>query len=212
MDATEGPDQARGVDGSDEVVARKRALRTATRQARRALDVDERRHASATIAARLLALKDLTRAGTLAVFAATDEEPDVAAALPAFRARGVRLLLPRVVGDDLELCAFTTDDDLAPGFRGLLEPTGPAVAVGEVDAVVLPAVALDPHGNRLGRGGGHYDRLLARLDPATLTVGVCFSCQVVPAVPRLAHDRPVDVVITDRSVHVRPVGVDDAPA
>lgn len=212
MDATEGPADARGADGTDEVVARKRALRSATRKARRALDVDERRHASATIAARLLALKDLTRAGTLAVFAATEEEPDIAAALPAFRARGVRLLLPRVIGDDLELCGFAADDELVPGFRGLLEPTGAAIAVGEVDAVVLPAVALDPHGHRLGRGGGHYDRLLARLDPDTLTVGVCFSCQVVPSVPRLAHDRPVDVVITERSVHVRPVDVDDAPA
>jgi 5-formyltetrahydrofolate cyclo-ligase len=195
----------------DDVEERKAALRRATRDARRSLTVEDRRIASATIVARLIALRELARAGTVALYAATDEEPDQSELAGALSARGVRLVWPRVVGDGLEL-APADPGDLRPGFRGLLEPPGPAVDPRDVEALVVPGLAFDPHGARLGRGGGHYDRLLAAVGEDALAVGVAFSCQVVPAIPRGPHDLPVDVVVTDRSVHRRPVRTEDAPA
>ena len=228
----EGPDERGAVDAGpgdagapedvglrgDDVEERKGALRATARRARRALTADERRVASTTIAARLAALRDLTRAGTVAVFAATDEEPDLTALVAVLRARDVRVLLPRVVGDDLELAELPGGaDGLVPGYRGLLEPTGARVDEAGVDAVVVPGLAFDPHGGRLGRGGGHYDRLLARVPESAVRVGVCFACQVVPRVPRQRHDRGVDVLVTERSVHHGPThrpepGGDGGPA
>jgi 5-formyltetrahydrofolate cyclo-ligase len=202
----DGPDAGPGAP--DE---RKAALRASARVARRALSAAQRRTASATIVARLAALRDLAAAGTVAVFAATDEEPDLTDLVALLRARAVRPLLPRVVGDDLEVAEFVDGPDgSAPGFRGLLEPTGARVDEREVEAVLVPGVAFDPTGARLGRGGGHYDRLLARLPDACVRIGVCFACQVVPSVPRLEHDRGVDAIITERSVH-RPVRTRDLP-
>lgn len=195
----------------DDVEDRKAALRRSARDARRALDDEDRRIASATIVARLVALRELTRAGTVALYAATDEEPDLTDLVSAFAARGVRTLWPRVIGEGLEL-AEAGRDGLRAGHRGIAEPTGPAVGAHEVDALIVPGLAFDPHGARLGRGGGHYDRLLALVDHAALRVGVAFACQVVPAVPRAAHDLAVDVVVTDRSVHRGGSRAEDAPA
>lgn len=195
----------------DDVEDRKAALRRTARDARRALDDDARRIASATIVARLLALRELARAGTVALYAATDEEPDLAGLVGALAARGVRTLWPRVVGADLEL-AEASVERLLPGFRGIAEPVGPAVDPRRVDAVLVPGLAFDPHGARLGRGGGHYDRLLAAVDDSALRVGVAFACQVVPSVPRGPHDLPVDVVVTERSVHRHGGRTEDAPA
>lgn len=195
----------------DDVEDRKAALRRSARDARRALDDEDRRIAAATIVARLVALRELARAGTVALYAATDEEPDLTELVGALLARGVRPLWPRVAGEGLELAEATTAT-LAPGFRGIAEPTGPAVDPRLVDAVLVPGLAFDPHGARLGRGGGHYDRLLAAVDDSALRVGVAFACQVVPAVPREPHDLGVDVVVTERSIHRNGRRLRDAPA
>lgn len=191
-----------------DVEERKAALRRAARDARRSVDEDDRRFASARIVARLIALRELARADTVALFAPTEEEPDLAEFAAALAARGVRTVWPRVVGDGLELATGA----LAPGFRGIGEPDGAAVDPRLVDALLVPGVAFDPHGARLGRGGGHYDRLLAAVDPEALRVGVAFACQVVPAIPHEAHDRGVDLVVTERSVHRRGRVPDDEPA
>ena len=111
------------------------------------------------------------------------------------------LAYPRVDGDALEIVVVDDPVDLVPGHRGILEPVGPAVAPTTVDAVVVPGVAFDLDGGRLGRGGGHYDRLLATLDDDTTRIGVAFSSQVVPVVPSDEHDQPVDIVVTEHAVH-----------
>ncbi len=71
----------------------------------------------------------------------------------------------------------------------------------EVEIAVVPGVAFDVVGGRLGQGGGHYDRLLGFLDVDCDRVGFCFSCQVVPFVPCEEHDEPVDLVVTERALY-----------
>lgn len=185
----------------DDAVAAKKALRLTGLQARSSLDRGERRRASATAALRLGGLPELRRARTVLLYAAFGEEADPSPVLPRLHARGVRTLFPRVRDDDLELVAARDLATLTLGYRGINEPVGPAIDPGVVDVAVIPGVAFDVAGGRLGQGGGHYDRLLPRLREGCLRVGYCFSCQLAARVPRLDHDEPVDVVVTERAVY-----------
>jgi 5-formyltetrahydrofolate cyclo-ligase len=180
---------------------RKAALRAATLAARRALRTGQRDAASRTIVERLLGLPELRDARVVLLYAALSEEADVGALVAPLHERDARTVFPRVRGDRLELVAASDLRTLQLGYRGIQEPVGPAVEPATIEAVLVPGVAFDPHGGRLGQGGGHYDRLLAALPEDTVRVGVCFACQVVPDVPREAHDLPVDVVVSDRAVY-----------
>lgn len=186
---------------ADELARTKAALRASTLAARRQLSDTERRSAAAAAVQRLRALPSVRAARTVLLYAALADELDPSALLPALVAEDVRTLFPRVRGDHLELVASRDLLTLTLGYRGVREPVGPSVDPAVVDVALVPGVAFDVHGGRLGHGGGHYDRLLAQLPETCTTIGVCFSCQVVPRVPRLPHDRAVDVVVTEHRVH-----------
>lgn len=189
----------------EQIAQRKVALREATRAARRGLSSGERARAAAVVVDRIRELPEVRRAGTVLLYAATNDEVELAGLVGALRHRGTRTLFPKVRGHELDLIATTDLRSLEPGYRGVREPMGPRVDAGFVDVALVPGVAFDPTGGRVGQGGGHYDRLLPRLADGCLRVGVCFACQVVPRVPRASHDAPVDVVVTETAVH-RPGG------
>lgn len=180
---------------------RKRALRAAALAARRQLSSRERADASGRVCDRLTHLAELRRVGAVLVYAGLAEEVDVAGFAAWLRAEGATTLFPRVRGDDLELVATTDLRSLKLGYRGIREPVGPVMDHRVIDVAIVPGVAFDPQGGRLGHGGGHYDRLLAKLDDEVVRVGVCFACQVVPTVPHESHDELVDVVVTDRATY-----------
>mgnify|MGYP002520987117 CR=1 FL=1 len=103
------------------------------------------------------------------------------------------IYLPRVVGNDLEVAKF--DDVIIPGKYGIGEPVSPSVSPSLIDLVIVPAVALDTKGNRLGRGKGYYDRLLPQCSKA-YKIGVALNCQLLPAVPVEPFDVTLDAVLT----------------
>lgn len=179
----------------------KHRLRAATRAARRALTAEQRATASARIVARMLALPQLRGAATVLVYAATREEVDVGGLVAPLQAQGSRTLLPRVRGRELELVAVSDLRGLELGYRGVREPSGRAIDPRVVDVAIVPGLAFDPRGGRLGSGGGHYDRLLATLPADAARIGVGFTCQVVPWVPREPHDQPVSLLVTESAVH-----------
>lgn len=187
------------------IVEAKQRMRVSARAARRALEPELRRAASEAICRHLLALPRLGEAAVVLGYAAGPEEPDPSAALTALMARGAAVLLPRVQGVQLEIVPVEDLVALAPGYLGIPEPAGRAVEVfPPIDtaslAVLVPGVAFDPRGGRLGQGGGHYDRLLALFDGAAvapLLVGVAFTTQLVQQVPRAHHDRGVHLVVTE---------------
>jgi 5-formyltetrahydrofolate cyclo-ligase len=137
-------------------------------------------------------------------YAAMGTEVDIAQALLELQRRGVAVHLPWVA-DEGRLGVSQVDDldeDLAPGWRGVLEPRPERrrpVRPDRLDAVIAPGVGFDADGNRLGYGGGHFDRLLSRLSRGAVVVGVAMDEQVVDRLPAAAHDRPVDVVVTPTS-------------
>jgi 5-formyltetrahydrofolate cyclo-ligase len=202
-------DEVTGAGGRDEppgedretLRARKAALRRATRAAREELRPDARTRAAADVVTRLARLPELRGVRVVALYAAHGTELDVGAVATTLRERGATTCLPRVEGEHLHLVATTATSPLEVGYRGIAEPRGRSLDPGAVDAVVVPGLAFDPVGGRLGQGGGHYDRLLSQLPARALRVGVGFACQLVPRVPREAHDAPVDVVVTDRATY-----------
>lgn len=107
-----------------------------------------------------------------------------------------RILLPVVRGNDLELKPYTGDDRLTEGAFHINEPTGTVFTdYAAIDLAVIPGVAFDHWGNRLGRGKGYYDRLLPRI-PTAYKLGLCFPFQVVEQIHAEAHDIPMDEVLT----------------
>ncbi|WUK90068.1 5-formyltetrahydrofolate cyclo-ligase [Streptomyces sp. NBC_00358] len=189
----------------------KRMLRRGFLAVRTGLTADDVRKTAATLAARALELPELARARTVAAYVSVGSEPGTLALLDALRARGARVLLPVLLADnDLDWGAYTGAGSLARvqhgGKMALLEPAGERLgpaAVLDADAVLLPGLAVDARGMRLGRGGGSYDRVLARLersgaDPALVVL--LYDTEVVDRVPEEAHDRPVHAVVTPSGV------------
>ena len=109
---------------------------------------------------------------------------------------GKRVVLPRVEGDFLELREYSPSA-MVPGYRGIMEPGPEALTVSpsEIDFALIPGVAFDRCGGRMGRGRGYYDRLLPLLRPDCWKVGVCRRCQFFDAIPREPHDFLMDEVI-----------------
>ncbi|MGW4286179.1 5-formyltetrahydrofolate cyclo-ligase [Streptomyces sp. NPDC004673] len=189
----------------------KRNLRRELLSLRRALTPEERTEAGAALAVRALRLPELATARTVAAYVSMGTEPGTAELLEALRRRGTRVLLPVLLpDDDLDWGAYTGPGSLAAVRHGgrmeLAEPTGTRLgpdAVAAADVVLLPGLAVDGRGMRLGRGGGSYDRVLARLERAgarPALVVLLYDTEVVARVPAEAHDHPVHAVVTPTGV------------
>ncbi|WP_406372549.1 5-formyltetrahydrofolate cyclo-ligase [Streptomyces sp. NBC_00647] len=189
----------------------KRLLRRGILSVRNGLTADDVRESAASLAASALELPELAHAGTVAAYVSVGSEPGTLALLDALHARGVRVLLPVLMADnDLDWGTYSGADSLERvrhgGKMALLEPAGERLgpeAVQDANAVLLPGLAVDARGMRLGRGGGSYDRVLARLersgaDPALVVL--LYDTEVVGRVPAEAHDRPVHAVVTPSGV------------
>ncbi|WP_405830490.1 MULTISPECIES: 5-formyltetrahydrofolate cyclo-ligase [unclassified Streptomyces] len=189
----------------------KAGLRRELLAARRALSPETCRTSAAALAVRALELPELADARTVAAYVSVGTEPGTRALLDALRAAGKRVLLPLLLPDnDLDWAAYEGPQSLAetahPGKMRLLEPTGPALgpdAVTGADTVLLPGLAVDGRGMRLGRGGGSYDRVLERLERAgahPALVVLLYDDEVVARVPEEPHDHPVQAVATPSGV------------
>lgn len=173
----------------------KAALRARVRHARAARSVAEREDAGRTLAARVMALPTVVSARSIALYSAMASEPDTAPLLRLMWADGRQVLLPRVTGNALEWVSVTSDLALAPGAFGIPEPVGGSVvSATAADVVVIPALAVDRTGARLGQGGGYYDRALVEVTAPV--IALVFDDEIVDAVPTSAHDRRVDIVVT----------------
>lgn len=198
------PDEVRmRVDGGEGAGLLKRALRETVLRRRRALTTAERYVADQRVLAALLNLVSHTAPTRVTGYVPVGSEPgggQLPAALAAALSPAGQLLLP-VLRDDLDLdwAAYPGEDGLVAVGRGLREPIGPRLgteAVTTAGLVVVPALAVDRTGNRLGRGGGSYDRALRRLGPQTLVVALLHDGELVEEVPGEPHDQPVHAVIT----------------
>ncbi|ANZ18150.1 5-formyltetrahydrofolate cyclo-ligase [Streptomyces noursei] len=195
----------------------KRRLRRDLLEVRRALPTDVVAARGAALARRVRELDELRAVSakgaadsppTVAAYVSIGGEPDTRALIDELRAAGVRVLLPVLLPDnDLDWAVYEGPERLVPAGWGLHEPDGPRLtpeAVTQADVVLLPGLAVDRTGLRLGRGGGSYDRVLTRLERAggrTSLVVLVYDDEVVDAVPAEPHDRRVHAAVTPSGVH-----------
>jgi 5-formyltetrahydrofolate cyclo-ligase len=175
----------------------KKEIRKNIKSLRLSLSLEEKNQAASNVFSRLEELNVFQSAeAVLLYYSLPDELPT-----PEFLKRWSgkkKIYLPRVVGNDLEILPYD-ENLLNTGAFNIEEPTGDnSVPITDIDLVIVPAVAFDENGYRLGRGKGFYDRLLAGSN--VIKIGVGYEFQLLPSLPIEPHDVPMDVIITPKGV------------
>jgi 5-formyltetrahydrofolate cyclo-ligase len=180
------------------LAAGKAALRRRLLAARARLTEPQRAEAGSALRDAVLALPQAQMAGTVAVYYSVGAEPGTHSLVYALWKRGSYVLLPLLRPDlDLDWACYEGPESLRPGPHGLAEPTEPPRGTGAVasaDLVIVPALAVDRRGIRLGRGGGSYDRALARVGTEVPTVALIYDGELLDEVPTAPHDQRVRLV------------------
>jgi 5-formyltetrahydrofolate cyclo-ligase len=183
----------------------KQEMRDRLLVARRARSADARATAGDAIAGHLLAAPELQRATTVAAYVSVGTEPPTGRLLEQLHREGVGVLLPVLLPDlDLAWGEYAGAPSLEHGPRGMRQPGGPRLgphAVAGVDVVLCPGLAVDGTGLRLGRGGGSYDRALARVAAGAWSCVVLYADEVLDAdLPADPHDQRVDAAVTPAGI------------
>lgn len=182
------------------------------RQARRRRDGQpDKDSLSKIIWDRFLALPEYAAAETAMFYVDVRSEVRTRPFLPAVIRAGRRVVVPYCVEGELALFHLECMEELAPGYFGILEPRpelrplpGKRVEPEDVDLVMVPGLAFDPRGGRIGYGKGYYDRLLRRVRRGRPRVAVAFECQMFPTLPMLEYDARMDKVVTEKTVYDGP--------
>lgn len=191
----------RSGSSSDRLKRDKRALRREVIARRDALPERDRAAASLTIADRVAALPEAGDARSAMVFWTFGSEVDTAPLIERMVAADRTVALPRIEGSEIVPVAFAPGDPTTETSFGAREPAGENVLdPAELDLVIVPGVAFDRSGNRVGYGAGYYDRFLRRVRTGVPAVAIAFALQVVPEVPAGRTDRPVDAIVTEAEV------------
>ena len=180
----------------------KQQLRRTMRALESGLSARYKEESSRAIAGNLLAMPEYQEAGTVFCFVGTDREIDTRPILEDILAAGKRLCVPLCTGKGImELRQVTDLRQLVPGAYGILEPPAdaPIVAVDEVDFAVMPCLTCNRLGQRLGRGGGYYDRFLSHYRGGTVLL--CREKLIREEIPLEPRDMPVPWVLTERGLY-----------
>ncbi len=192
------PDLPGALDEPGVLQRDKAALRKSLLAARKLLSPQQRTEAGRAIRDAVLGLPEAEMAGTVAAYYSVATEPETRGLIYALWKRGTYVLLPVLLPDgDLDWASYEGPDSLRPGRFGLSEPAEPprgVMGIASADLVLAPAVAVDHRGWRLGRGGGSYDRALARVGPRVPTVALLYDGELVDEVPAGPRDQRVRLI------------------
>jgi 5-formyltetrahydrofolate cyclo-ligase len=188
------------------VRGRKQYIRRSLRAVRRGLSEAERLARSRCVWERVAALACYQHARVVLGYMAFDHEVLTDGLMRRAMASGKQLVLPMVLGNRQGLALYVIEElerDVAPGYCGILEPQPQrtrAVAPETLELALIPGVAFDLRGGRLGLGAGFYDRLLSQLPRGIPMVGLAFDFQVIPRLPLQPHDILLDAIVTESRV------------
>ena len=184
-----------------ELVAAKKFLRAKMLDARDAMSPAMRNAAAAAITVRLCQMPEYRQASTVLNYMSFGTELDTHAFFDRVLSDGKIPVLPRIDKPTKSLSLHRVEGhaDLVDGVWGIREPRAdaPMLAIDAIDMVLMPGLAFDRSGNRLGYGAGFYDRLLSRSAEKPFRIVAAFDCQIVDAVPADAHDRPCHGIVTE---------------
>jgi 5-formyltetrahydrofolate cyclo-ligase len=176
----------------------KQEIRNAIAARRKSLDPQWAAAASERIVQNIMALEAYRAANTVGLYMAIRGEVQLDALFRDCLESGRRTCIPvfNAAAKGYEMAAYAPDAEWRPGYLGIREPVSPAlVPVSEIDLMVVPGVAFDRAGHRLGRGKGYYDRLLTSF--SGISVAPAYDFQVLPSIPVEEHDRAVNAVATE---------------
>ncbi len=172
---------------------------------RKALSADEAEAMSTVIQQMFMASREFAEAKTIALYAAAHNEVDTTQVLTQALADGKSVLLPVVCSDGLDFRQISELASLRRGTFGIMEPDNSCMVrdPGEADVIVVPGVAFDLAGRRVGYGKGYYDRVLHSLEGTGKLVGFSYELQLVADISTEPHDVTMDMIVTEKRV-VRP--------
>lgn len=177
----------------------KRPIREKLLAQRRHCSVESCLHLSLQIQERFLASDVYRQVGCIGLYSSYLNEVQTERVARQCLVDAKRVVYPRVTGPLLEFAVVTRPGEFAPGAFGILEPTGrQLVPFDEIDLLVVPGVAFDLAGHRLGYGKGFYDRVLARCRPGLQRVGFAYEFQVVEQLPAADHDCRLTHLVTEQ--------------
>ncbi len=181
-------------------VADKEDIRREILKLRAAHPETERLSKSAEIEKRLFSIREFAAAKSVLFYASKSDEVLTKGMITRALSGGKRVALPVVREQDIVLSEIRCfEGDLAPGKFGILEPKAVVpVEPGKTEAVIVPGVAFDERGNRIGFGKGYYDRLLKKLDERIPRIGLAYEFQVVPKMAGGKWDVPVHLIVTEK--------------
>ena len=175
----------------------KRVIRAEVRRRIKQMSEEEKQSNATSIFAKVEATQAFADANCVALFVAMWDEVPTAAVLERWRGMGKRVVVPRVEGDIMRYYDYHPDH-MAVGAFGIIEPTGDQeVEADAIDLMIVPARAFTLKGDRLGRGGGFYDKYMSLEGFRAVKYGVAFSCQIFDSLPTDPHDIQVDGVFTN---------------
>lgn len=180
----------------------KEEVRKSMRARRKALKPEKRENLQKQAQKNLLSLQEFRQAEWIFPFVSCGTEMDTMALIQAVLAEGKhRLAVPRVRGEEMDFVRLHSIQDLVPGAMQILEPTGDQIVTANEGLMLMPGLAFDLQGNRVGYGAGYYDRYLEKFDSSKLVkVAYAFDFQIVDHILVEEHDRRVDAVVTDRRI------------
>jgi 5-formyltetrahydrofolate cyclo-ligase len=188
------------------VQQRKREIRKKVQEERDRLSHQERTGHSEVVLDRLFSLEEFRTADTIFFFISFRSEVDTVPMIKQALDAGKRVCLPYTYTESKQMVASHIVDfekELEPGNYDIMEPRPECVRPvppEEIDIVIMPGVAFDVDGRRLGYGGGYYDRFLDRCRPDSLRVAPCFDLQVIDEVPCADHDHQIHMIVTEKRV------------
>ncbi|AYO31526.1 5-formyltetrahydrofolate cyclo-ligase [Biomaibacter acetigenes] len=181
----------------------KKELRRIFLKTRSELAAEDIIEKSAKIMSRLFSLSEFRGAKTIMFYVDAGNEVKTRDGLTKALSEGKRVVVPKVKkGYGLLAIEIKSLDELSPGTFGILEPAGEkGISPEEIDLVVVPGVAFDKRGNRMGYGAGYYDSFLPKLRPEVKKVAVAFEIQVTDSLPAEEHDVKMDLIITENTIY-----------
>ena len=206
LEGARGQTLAEGEGLKGQTLAGKAEIRKLMREKRHKISSEQRAEASMAICHKVLEREDVKAAiankATFALYCATDEEIDLAVLFDALHGAGCRICVPTwdAAAKTYRLAECEKGVEFVKGRMGILEPPSSAARVesSEVAVWIVPGLAFDANGRRIGYGGGWYDRFLSAASPKAVSLGVCHSFQLVDRLPAEPHDAVLTDVITCR--------------
>jgi 5-formyltetrahydrofolate cyclo-ligase len=177
----------------------KSEIREKIKALRAAMDPENVKNFSEDIKERLLSLGRVMKADCIMAFYSYKNEPLMLEFIDECIGMGKRIVLPRVTGEGaMTAAAYSRDSELKKNIYGIPEPVVAGDTAFKPDIIIAPGIAFDLYMNRLGFGGGYYDRFLEKTD--AYKIGVCFDYQIIEKIDAGSHDVPMDIIVTEKRI------------